>query len=142
MAGRPAIAAARTRGAESTLARSSVGTNLSPARRNTPAQAAGAGSSARNVEPTDATPSTDTKLNSESGAAPPPATTSSTPACSTMWRGGSSISTSTTTPHTGTIGRQLRVGSITSGAHGPAATSTDPAAQCSPPRAPRAHPRR
>ena len=48
-------------------------------------------------------------------------------------RGGTSIRISTTTPHTGPIGRQARVGSITSGVHGPAATSTAPAGRRSPP---------
>ena len=55
------------------------------------------------------------------------------PACSSTCRGGESMRTSTTTPHTGTIGRQAPVGSIVSGVQGPAATSTAPAAQCSPP---------
>ncbi len=63
------------------------------------------------------------------------------PVCSSTWRGGASISTSTTTPQTGEIGCQPPAGSITSGVHGPAATSTDPAAQCSlPTSTPRAVP--
>jgi hypothetical protein len=39
------------------------------------------------------------------------------------------MSSSATTPHTGTIGCHLRVVSITSGVHGPAATKTAPAAR-------------
>ncbi len=71
----------------------------------------------------------------------PAAATSSTPASSSTWRGGSAMSTSATTPHTGTIGCQLRVVSITSGVHGPAATKTASAARRMPAAStPRARP--
>ena len=87
------------------------------------------GRSARNVEPTETCPSAGTRLKID---AVPPAPTASTPASSSTCRGGSSISTSATTPHTGTIGCQARVGSITSGVQGPAATSTAPAGRRTP----------
>jgi hypothetical protein len=74
-------------------------------------------------------------------AASPPAATSSTPTSSSTWLGGSSIWTSATTPQTGTIGCQARVGSISSGVQGPAATRTEPAGRRTPAAStPRARP--
>src|SRR5918999_9372 len=145
--GRPSSDCGRAQArAPSTRARESAGTNGSPARRSCPAQVGASGSSARKVEPTETEPLAATMLKIDSGGAagsPPDFTPASpsTPSCSSTWRGGSSTLTSSTTPQTGTIGRQARVGAITSGAHGPAATSTPPAAKCRPPAPGPPHPR-
>ena len=124
-----ATAGARRPARPSTLARRRPGTKRSPARLRMGAQAAASGRSARNVEPTETCPSAGTRLKID---AVPPAPTASTPASSSTCRGGPSISISATTPHTGTIGCQARVGSITSGVQGPAATSTAPAGRRTP----------
>ena len=73
-------------------------------------------------------------LNS-GGGSPPVSISASIPACSIAWRGGSARWTSTLTPQSGAIGRHAPDGSTTAGVHGPAATTTAPAATVRPPTA-------
>ena len=129
--GRPSNDCGRAQArAPTTFARRRPGTKRSPARRSVGAHAGASGCSAQEGGAHRDLPVRRHQAEDRAPGRPPP--TASTPASSSTCRGGSSISTSATTPQTGTIGCQARVGSITSGVQGPAATSTAPAGRRTP----------
>ena len=103
-AGRRPTAAGRTRARARSPRRAARAGSSTPRSSSCGAIAAASGSSGVNVDPTADAPSTVTTLNSDAG--PPPGSVSdSTPACSTVCRGGAARRTCATTPHSATTGR-------------------------------------